>query len=110
MLCISRCSPLQTLRFAVAEPVRNSDPGVVAPSSRIPSFVELQDQLSHGNTGKNPSWNRSVQRGAVGQAGSEEELPTHPGIMRTRIASALSVIGILGKGWCWWCPCHQCLN
>lgn len=33
---------------------------------------------------------------AVDQAGREEEPPTHPGIIRTRIASALSVIGILG--------------
>lgn len=61
MFCISRCSPLQTLRFAVAEPVQKSDPRVVAPSSLIPSFVGLQDQLSHGNIGKNPSWNRGVQ-------------------------------------------------
>lgn len=95
MFCISRCSPLQTLEFAVAESTSTLPDGTVVASSRsIPSFAGLWDLLSRGNTGKN---SRGVQRGAVGQAGSEEEPPT-PG-NKNPDSSTLSTIGILGGCW-----------
>lgn len=116
MFCISRCSPLQTLGFAAAEPVPMLPDGTAIPEWwHLPAGSRaLQDSginSAVGTLGKIPAGPEVLDVGLWARLGVRRSPPcTHPTQeIRTRIAPALSVIGILG-GWWWWCPCHQCLN